>query len=78
MAALALALLSTLVLCIPVAGYYGALGLSNLGLLLSGSGLILCLMQGRRRVAYPLAGIGACLVALFLALMPLFTALIAR
>jgi hypothetical protein len=52
-AALALGLLSVMVLCVPVAGYNMSLGLSGLGLVLSLGGLILSLWEGTRWVGGP-------------------------
>jgi hypothetical protein len=79
--ALALGLLSVLVLCVPVVGYT-SLGLSSIGLLLGLWGLLasgrengkgsahgLWLVRGQR-VNYPLAGTVTCLIALALTLLP--------
>jgi hypothetical protein len=68
--------LSVLVLCLPYVGY-AALGLSGVGLLIGFGGLVSAYLHGApsgglggadRR--YPLAGIGMCLLALTLVLLP--------
>jgi hypothetical protein len=74
---------SVLVLCVPYVGY-AALGLSGIGLLVGLWGLVSACLGGgstppvssrsrrfgERGLDYPLAGIGMCLLALTLALLP--------
>jgi hypothetical protein len=74
---------SVLVLCLPVVGY-ASLGLSGVGLLVGLYGLVTAYLGGGNAVPrdsgprrfgerghdYPLAGIGMCLLALILALLP--------
>ncbi len=69
--------LSVLVLCLPYVGY-AALVFSGVGLLIGLGGLLsACLnasppgASGRQDRGYPLAGIGICLLALSLTLLPL-------
>jgi hypothetical protein len=76
---------SVLVLCLPFVGY-AALGLSGIGLLVGLWGLVIACLGGgsappgglrsrrfgERGYDYPLAGIGMCLLALALALLPFF------
>jgi hypothetical protein len=68
--------LSVLVLCLPYVGY-AALGLSGVGLLIGLGGLVRAYLRGafsgpfgRADRGYPLAGIGICLLALTLTLLP--------
>ena len=70
--------LSVLVLCLPYVGY-AALGLSGVGLLIGFAGLVSAFLHGaipggfnRPDAGYPLAGVGACLLALTLTLLPFF------
>jgi hypothetical protein len=89
LASVALGLVSVLILCLPVVGYYAAIALSGLGLLLGLYALAVAWLAGtpvtggplaggggvarrlgERSVGYPLAGVGACALALALALLP--------
>jgi predicted RNA-binding Zn-ribbon protein involved in translation (DUF1610 family) len=63
------ALVCILLLCIPAVGY-AAIPLSGLGILMGLVGVGLALRGGWREIRYPLAGIGASLLALTLALLP--------
>jgi hypothetical protein len=66
---LILALASILVLCIPFLGYV-SIALSSAGLLLAGHETWRSLGRGHGSLGYGLAASAACLVSMFLALLP--------
>lgn len=66
---LGLALVCTLLLCIPFVGYV-AIPLSSLGVMLGLLGVGIAWRQGKKEFAPPLAGMVACALVLILALWP--------
>jgi hypothetical protein len=67
--ALIFALAGILILCIPYAGYYGSLSLGGVGLAAGLIGLCLSLLRKKKDVNYPLAGVGACILTIILAIL---------
>jgi hypothetical protein len=68
--------ISVMVLCLPYVGY-AALAFSGVGLLIGLAGLVSAYLHGalpgtvrRPDAGFPLAGVGACLLALSLTLLP--------